>query len=146
MSLAMTSAGSKIAVGLPPVGGTSLTTLQAVSYTYIEEVTDIGEFGKSYNLVTHNPLGDRVTIKRKGSINNGTIQLQMAYAPADPGQTLLATAVDSDASYSYRVTLQDNTNFYFTGQAMGRPVQVGGVDSITASTCNIEIDSTIYRA
>ena len=28
----------------------------------------------------------------------------MAYAPADPGQTLLATAVDSDASYSYRVT------------------------------------------
>ena len=88
-----------------------------MSYTDIAEVTDIGEFGK-YNLVTHNPLGDRITVKRKGSINNGTIQLQMAYAPADPGQTLLATAVDSDASYSYRVTLQDNTNFYFTGRKL----------------------------
>lgn len=140
----MTSAGSKIAVGNPPASQT-LVALQAVSYTDIAEVTDIGEFGKSYNLVTHNPLGDRVTVKRKGSINNGTIQLQMAYAPADPGQTLLATAVDSDSSYSYRVTLQDGTNFYFTGQAMGRPVQVGGVDSITASTCNIEIDSQIFR-
>lgn len=144
MSLAMTSAGSKISIGNPPASQT-LVALQAVSYTDIAEVTDIGEFGKSYNLVTHNPLGDRVTVKRKGSINNGTIALQMAYAPADPGQTLLATAVDSDNSYSYRVTLQDLTQFYFTGQAMGRPVQVGGVDSITASTCNIEIDSTIFR-
>ena len=145
MSLAMTSAGSKIAVGNPPASQT-LVALQAVSYTDIAEVTDIGEFGRTYNLVTHNPLGDRITVKRKGSINNGTIQLQMAYAPADPGQTLLATAVDSDSSYSYRVTLQDGTHFYFTGQAMGRPVQVGGVDSITASTCNIEIDSQIFRA
>lgn len=145
MSLAMTSAGSKIAVGNPPASQT-LVALQAVSYTDIAEVTDIGEFGRTYNLVTHNPLGDRITVKRKGSINNGTIQLQMAYAPADPGQTLLATAVDSDSSYSYRVTLQDGTNFYFTGQAMGRPVQVGGVDSITASTCNIEIDSQIFKA
>lgn len=144
MSLAMTSAGSKIAVGNPPASQT-LVALQAVSYTDIAEVTDIGEFGRTYNLVTHNPLGDRITVKRKGSINNGTIQLQMAYAPADPGQTLLATAVDSDSSYSYRVTIQDGTNFYFTGQAMGRPIQVGGVDSITASTCNIEIDSQIFR-
>ena len=144
MSLAITSAGSKISIGNPPASQT-LVALQAVSYTDIAEVTDIGEFGKSYNLVTHNPLGDRVTVKRKGSIKNGTIALQMAYAPADPGQTLLATAVDSDNSYSYRVTLQDNTQFYFTGQAMGRPVQVGGVDSITASTCNIEIDSTIFK-
>ena len=110
MSLAITSAGSKISIGNPPASQT-LVALQAVSYTDIAEVTDIGEFGKSYNLVTHNPLGDRVTVKRKGSINNGTIALQMAYAPADPGQTLLATAVDSDSSYSYRVTLQDNTQF-----------------------------------
>lgn len=144
MSLAITSAGSKISIGNPPASQT-LVALQAVSYTDIAEVTDIGEFGKSYNLVTHNPLGDRVTVKRKGSINNGTIALQMAYAPADPGQTLLATAVDSDSSYSYRVTLQDNTQFYFTGQAMSRPIQVGGVDNITASTCNVEIDSQIWR-
>jgi len=70
----------------------------------------------------------------------------MARVPTDPGQTLLATAVDSDASYSYKVTLQNGTNFYFTGQAMGYPVKVGGVDSITGSTCNIEIDSTIFQA
>ena len=144
MSLAMTSAGSKLLIGNPPASQT-LVALQAVSYTEVKEVVDIGEFGKTYSLVTHNPLGDRVTVKRKGSINNGTLAVQMAYAPADPGQTLLAAAVDSDDSYSYKVVLQDGTEFLFTAQAMGYPIQVGGVDSITSSTCNVEIDSPIWR-
>lgn len=144
MSLAMTSAGSKLSIGLPPAT-VSLAGLQAVSYTDIAEITDLGEFGRTYSLVTHNPLGDRVTVKRKGSINNGTLSVQMAYAPGDPGQTLLEAAVYSDSSYSYRVTLQDGTIFMFTAQAMSRPIQVGGVDSITASTCNVEIDSQIWR-
>ena len=144
MSLAMTSAGSKLWIGLPPAT-VSLAGLQAVSYTEVSEVVDIREFGRTYNLVTHNPLGDRITVKRKGSINNGTLAVQMAYAPADPGQTLLAAAVDSDASYSYKVELQDGTSFMFTAQAMGYPIQVGGVDSITSSTCNVEIDSQIWK-
>lgn len=144
MSLAMTSAGSKLWIGLPPASQT-LVALQAVSYTEVKEIVDLGEFGRTYNLVTHNPLGDRVTVKRKGSINNGTLAIQMAYAPADPGQTLLAAAVDSDSSYSYKVELQDGTEFLFTAQAMGYPIQVGGVDSITSSTCNIEIDSQIWK-
>ncbi len=144
MSLAMTSAGSKLWIGLPPAT-VSLSGLQAVSYTNIEEVTDLAEFGANYNLVTHNPLGNRITVKRKGSKNNGTIAVQMAYAPADPGQTLLETASESDDSYSYKVELQDGTLFYFTGQCMSRTIQVGGVDSITASTCNVEIDSQIWK-
>lgn len=144
MSLAMTSAGSKLWIGLPPASQT-LVALQAVSYTEVKEIVDLGEFGRTYNLVTHNPLGDRVTVKRKGSINNGNLAIQMAYAPADPGQTLLAAAVDSDSSYSYKVELQDGTEFLFTAQAMGYPIQVGGVDSITSSTCNIEIDSQIWK-
>lgn len=144
MSLAMTSAGSKLWIGLPPASQT-LVALQAVSYTEVKEIVDLGEFGRTYNLVTHNPLGDRVTVKRKGSINNGNLAVQMAYAPADPGQTLLAAAVDSDSSYSYKVELQDGTEFLFTAQAMGYPIQVGGVDSITSSTCNIEIDSQIWK-
>lgn len=140
----MTSAGSKLWIGLPPASQT-LVALQAVSYTEVKEVVDIGEFGASYALVTHNPLGDRITVKRKGSKNNGTLAVQMAYAPSDPGQTLLAAAVDSDSSYSYKVELQDGTEFLFTAQAMGYPIQVGGVDSITSSTCNVEIDSQIWK-
>jgi len=144
MSLAITSAGSSISIGAAPASIT-LGAFQAVSYTIINEVVDIGEFGKKYNQVTHSPLSSRQIIKRKGSFDNGTISLQMAYAPSDPGQQLLGTAVSSDNSYSYKVTLQSGVNYYFTGQAMGRPISVGGVDSITSSTCDIEIDSDIIE-
>ena len=144
MSLAMTSAGSKLWIGNPPAAQT-LVALQAVSYTEVKEVVDIGEFGATYALVTHNPLGDRITVKRKGSKNNGTLAVQMAYAPGDAGQALMEAAAESDNSYSFKVVLQDTTEFLFTGQVMSRPVQVGGVDSITSSTCNVEIDSQIWK-
>lgn len=143
-SLAFTSAGSTISIA-DPVVTVNQANLVGATYVVINEVTDIGEFGKSYNLVSHNPLGTRQTIKRKGSFNNGTIALQAAIAPSDPGQVKLAAAVDSDSSYCYKVVLQNGTAYYFTAQAMGMPVNVGGVDSITSTTCNLEIDSDIWK-
>ena len=96
MSLAITSAGSKIYIGSPPATVT-LAGFQAVSdFTEIAEVVDIGEFGKKYNQVTHSPLSSRQIIKRRGSYDNGTATIQMAYAPTDPGQAKLAAALQTD--------------------------------------------------
>lgn len=145
MSLAITSAGSSIAIGSPPATVTLAGFLAVADFTEIAEVTDIGEFSKKYNLVTHNPLSTRQTIKRRGSYDNGTATIQMAYAPADPGQIKLAAAINTDVSQSYRITLQDGTDFYFTAQAMGNPISIGGVDSITSASCDIEIDSEIFK-
>lgn len=141
----MTSAGSSIAIGLAPATNT-LVGLQAVSYSPIGEVTNIGSFGKKFNTVTHNPLANRQTIKRKGSYDNGTINLEAAYDNADPGQILLRTASDSDDSYSIRVTMQDATTFYFTAQVFSFDTSVGGVDDITSIACDLEIDGTIFEA
>ena len=148
MSLAITSAGSSIAIGSPPaVYPPTLLSFQNVSdFTEIAEVTDIGEFGKKYNQVTHSPLSTRQIIKRRGSYDNGTATIQMAYAPSDPGQIKLAAALATDVSQSYRVKLQDNTTFYFTAQAMGNPISVGGVDSITSASCDLEVDSEVFKA
>ena len=38
----------------------------------VGEVTDLGEFGREYALVTHMPVGNRGTQKFKGSFNEGT--------------------------------------------------------------------------
>lgn len=147
MSLAITSAGSKIYIGSPPAGyPPTLASLQAVvDYTEIAEVVDIGEFGKKYNQVTHSPLSSRQIIKRRGSYDNGTATIQMAYAPADPGQVKLAAALQTDVSLSYKVVLQDLTTFFFTAQAMGNPISIGGVDSITSASCDLEVDSEVFK-
>lgn len=154
MSGAFTSAGSTIFIsaGKPasPVAPAPADQYTAAAYaalTYVEigDVSEIGEFGREYNLVTFNPLAKRRTVKRKGSFNDGTISIQMARVPSDAGQTILTEAVDDDDSYSIKILLQDGTIFYTSAQILSYTTNIGGVDQITAATVNLEIDNDILE-
>lgn len=144
-SAAFTSAGSIISVSENAPATYNQVGFEALSYTEIGEVTDMGEFGKTYNVVTHMRIADRQVVKRKGSYNNGTMALQMARVPSDAGQAILVEAVDSDDSYSFKLELQDGSVFYFSAQVTSYPLAVGNVDSITAATVNVEIDNDIIE-
>lgn len=144
-STAVTSAGTTIAVTATAPATYDSTGFGALAFTTIGEVVDLGEFGRQYNLVTHNPLGDRRTVKRKGSYNDGTIAMQLARDSTNSGQVVLDAAKDSDDSYSFKVTTQDGTVFYFSAQVMSYTINVGGVDSIFGSTVNLEIDNDIIE-
>lgn len=65
-TLAQTSAGTtlKISASLPATYDSAGFSI--LSYTTVAEITDMGEFGKEFNLVTHNPVNDRKTYKFKG--------------------------------------------------------------------------------
>jgi hypothetical protein len=146
-SNAFTSAGTTIAISasLPATYDAAGFGAVGMTYTTIGEITDAGEFGKEYNLVTHNPLADRKTYKRKGSYNNGSMTLQMGRVPDDAGQVLLLAAQDSDDSYSFKITLQDGTVNYFTGQVMSYRTSIGSVDQITSASVTVEVDSDIVE-
>ena len=144
-SKAFTSAGTKLHISASAPATYNSTGFAALTWTEIGEVSEMGEFGRQYNLVTFNTLGDRRTVKRKGSYNDGTIACQMARVPDDTGQTILVTAVNSDASYSIKVTLQDGTVFYTTAQVMSYTTNIGNVDQITSATVNLEIDNDILE-
>lgn len=142
-----TSAGSKLSIAASGSPATyDAAGFAALTWKEIGEVVDIGEFGKEFNLVNHNPISTRQTKKLKGSYNNGSIQLQMARdSDAASNQAELRTALDSDASYPFSVELQDGTKMYFTGKVMSYRTQVGGVDSVTGATTTIEIDDDIIE-
>jgi len=70
MSNAFTSAGTTISVVDSNPATYDQAGFEALTYSLIGEVTDLGEFGREYSAVTHNPLGDRRTVKRKGSYND----------------------------------------------------------------------------
>jgi hypothetical protein len=141
-----TSAGSSISISSGTPATYDAAGFNALTWKIIGEVTDIGEFGKEFNLVTHMPVASRQVKKLKGSFNNGAIQLQMARdSAAAANQVDLRTALQSDASFPFRVQLQDGTRLYFTGKVMSYKTQVGGVDSITGATTTIEIDAEIVE-
>jgi len=144
-SEAFTSAGTTIGITADEPTSYDSTGFEALTFDLIGEVTDLGEFGREYSLVTHNPLGSRQTVKRKGSFNDGSISMTVARVPSDSGQAALITALDSDENYSFNVTLQDGTELYFAGQVMSYTANVGGVDQITSASVTIEITDEIIE-
>lgn len=138
---AFTSAGSSLAISATLPVSLTATAYAVPVYTVIGEVTDAGSLGRTYNIVNHNPLATRGTVKIKGSFDDGTMTVQLAYAPGDAGQVLVETALNSDAFYAFRLTLQDGTIKYFQAQVTSAPVNVGTVDQITGLTVNLSIKS-----
>lgn len=146
MSNVFTSAGTTISITAQRPAAYTRAGFEALTgFKEIAEVVDGGEFGRTYNPVTHNSLSQRRTVKRKGSYNDGAMNCQLARVPSDEGQSILTEAVNSDASYSIRVVLQDRTTFYFSAQVMSYTTNIGTVDSITAATVNLEIDNDIIE-
>lgn len=137
---AMPSAGTTLGISAGDPATFDETGFEALSFTAIGEITDIGgDIGRVYNLVTHNPMATRATVKKKGSYNSGSMTLTLALDADDAGQVLAAAALLSDNSYSFKITRNDLTVLYFRGVVMSFPENYGGVDAITTRTMTVEI-------
>jgi len=134
-----TAAGTKLSISAAAPTTFDGAGYAALTWTEIGEITDLGEFGREYNLVTHNPVGSRGTQKKKGSFNEGAMALQLGLDKSDAGQVLLDAAVLSDDDYSFKVQLQNGDIYYLQAQAMSFKKGVGSVDNIVSATVNLEI-------
>lgn len=139
---ARTSAGSTFKVCASAPATFNAAGYAALTFTTVGEVTDFGEFGRRYNLVTHNPVATRSTVKKKGSYNEGAITLQLALDTDDAGQILMKAAAASDNDYYFEVATQNGDKYYFPGQVMSFVVGIGNVDQITSATVMVELTST----
>lgn len=142
-SIVQTSAGTTIAISAALPATDDAAGYNALTWAAIGEVTDLGEFGREYATVTHNPVASRRTIKRKGSYNDGTMALQLALDRDDAGQILVKTALASDANKAFRITYQDGSKDYFSAMVMSFKTNVGSVDQILSGSINLEINTDI---
>ena len=113
-----TSAGTTLKVSASTPATFDATGYNALTMTTVGEVSDLGEFGREFNLVTFNPVGSRGVVKKKGSFNQGTMTIQMGLDTDDTGQILLKSASMSDADHSFLVTTQNGDKYYFQAQVM----------------------------
>src|SRR5574343_1403208 len=137
-----TSAGTTLGVSASNPATFDASGYNALSWTAVGEVTNLGEFGREYNLVTHNPVGNRGTVKKKGSFNEGSISMQVGLDTDDAGQILAKSASGSDNDYAFELTTQNGDKYYFQAQVMSFKVSVGSVDSITSATITLEIQTS----
>ena len=137
-----TSAGCKIYIG------TSEATASPDDWLEIGEVTNFSEFGRVYQLITHQSVNERGDRKFKGSYNDGDITLQLGRDPSDTGQAAAIAARDSDDDYWFKVTLNDDsvsvttpTTFTFQGKVMSYTVNIGGPNQVVGASMQIAITS-----
>jgi len=146
---AYTSAGSTLRVTASAPAtfnaagyGTLFPTTPTAANPVVGEVVNLGEFGREYELVTHNPIGNRSTQKFKGSFNEGQISLELALDQKDAGQILLNTATLSDADYYFEIKTQAGDKYYFPAKAMSFKIGAGSVNDITKAMVMLEISTS----
>lgn len=137
-----TSAGTTLKISAATPATFDGAGYAALSFSNVGEITDLGEFGREYALVTHNPIGSRGTVKRKGSFNEGTMALKLGLDTDDAGQILMKAASVSDNDYSFMVTTQGGDKYYFQAQVMNFKISVSTVDTMTAASVNLELTSS----
>lgn len=135
-----TAAGASLAISATLAATYDAAGYGALTFTTVGEITAIGEFGKEFAVVTHNPLATRGTKKSKGSFNNGTLSPTMALDNTDAGQTLMKAALESDAPYAFRVTLDTGEIYYLEGIVPMFKPNVGTVDDVVTATATIDIN------
>ena len=112
----------------------------------VGKITDMGEYGRVYTLITTLPLAQRRASKYKGSYDEGSMALVMDVDPVDVGQTGLRAQRDVDADGYFAVTHQDGTIDFFAALVTGASNVVAGTDNMYTSNATIEINSDILES
>lgn len=138
------SAGTIISISATKPATFSKAGYNAIDSTFapIAEITNAGEFGRVYQLITHNPLATRGTQKFKGSFNEGQMNLNLAYDSDDAGQEVANDALNDDDDYSFLVEMQGGDKFYFQAKVMSFPKAINGVNDMTSGTIQLEITTS----
>lgn len=146
-----TSAGSRIYIGTTlATPNHSQSDYEADTYVEIAEVVTIGEFGRQYEQINHEPIANRARRKFKGVYDDGDLSLGLGKKSNDPGQLALKDALDDDADYNFKVvendgadetTDDDDTVHYFKAKVMSFRTNIADVNSIVQATCSLGIKS-----
>ena len=132
--MANTNAASKWFVCETPQNS-KLTQAEYEALTWIEigGIGNVGETGKSTNVLTYNTWADDVVQKAKGLTDAGSPTFEVARNPNDPGQEILraAGAVGNNNIYAFKEQRADGpvggvgTVFYNRG-VVGGPTRPNG--------------------
>lgn len=134
-----TAAGTSISIG------TTSATASSDTYKLIGEVTNVSEFGREYQEITHQPMNSRETQKFKGSYNSGSVTLQLGADLEDDGQAALVAALDSDSKYNFKITYPTGDIRYFKAAVMSYKENPQNTNSIIGASVTLSISGDITR-
>lgn len=146
-----TFAGAKISIGTTlAIDYTSPSTTEASfeadTYTEIGEVSNMGNFGSTANVVQFPVVSEDFVKKSKGTRNAGDPALVVGRVSDDPGQLLLRAAEKTKFYFNFKLELEDaenenmtNTVIYFRALVAGADNAFGGNEDFVTETYTLGI-------
>lgn len=129
-----TTLGSKISVSAATPATFNVAGYEALTFTKVGLVSDLGEFGREYSATNFNTVEYGGTIKNKGTYDDGNQSLTLGLDEGDAGQVLMQQALNDKGDYSFKVETEGGNVYYYRGKVMSWKVRLGGAsDNITAS-------------
>jgi len=116
------------------------TGYNALTFTAIGQILNVGDIGKVYNMVTHQPLDNAYPTKKKGTYDIPNLSVKVGRITADAGQVLLQTALGVSASYAFKVTLNSGDVAEFTGHVIKAAIASVAPDGTEETDVEIAVD------
>ena len=141
-----TSLGITIAVTASAPATEDEAGYEALTYTNIGEVVNIGEIGPSAAVVNHDALDKGYTQKFKGQINYGAMPLQLDRDISDAGQVILKAGADGANKYTvhtWRVTHPAGLVQYFRGMVFSYTTNIGGANTVVGANATVELNTPV---
>lgn len=143
--MANTFAGAKIYIGTTMQASTR-EQFEADTYIEIEEVSNMGEFGSTANVVQFPLVSDDFVVKAKGTRNAGDPALVVGRVSTAPGQIKLREAETTKFFFNFKLELEDapdefttNTVIYFRALVAGANNAFGGNEDFVTETYTLGI-------
>ncbi len=121
------------------------TGFEALTWTEFSDVTAMGTVqGATNGSTSYTPMGTGIEHPIKTTLNYGEINPSAPYDSSDAGQELFISGNDGaerDTVFSHKITLQDGTVFYNTGQIFSAPVEAADASSVVMVTGNVKFNN-----
>lgn len=153
MAYYVTSSGTTFGISTTVPAATVDTTgeYDALTYTLVGGIRNLGRFGDRKNQVKFAVLGDGRVRTLGGARDAGVLDISVAFDALDPGQIAMIAAADTNDSYAFEVTTPDgqgvavDSRFWFTGEVMAAELAVDENDSVLSMNFTVSVNTAVLR-
>lgn len=127
--------------------GEVATGYPSLTFTDIGEVIDVGELAKAFTVINHQTVGRAYPQKLKDTYDIANITITLGRVSTDAGQALLQTALASDASYAFQMTLPSGDTGSITAKVIKAGIGAVASGNVETTMVELAIDAeTLFEA
>ena len=141
--MAQTTSGTQIFISNTLPATQDEAGYAALTWLEVGEVTDIAEFGRTYEEIITNYLNQRRVAKHKGNYDEGSPAITVTRNTEDSGQQACQTALASDDNSAFKILHQNADVDYFEAKVLSYTQEIGAANKTYNASIQLSIDSDI---